>query len=94
MTRQELLDQFIARYPVSDPGSLPDASGQYLLIQQSSIDGSYWLSTHDTPQQAGEYVDAEEYCGDWAIKALFDLDTGARYSAQTTTTFKRDEVTA
>lgn len=83
MTRQERLRDFIARYPMHDPGSEPEADGRWLLIERNVSHGTppYWLTTHDTPEAAADYHDGQEYVEDWTLVKLVDLDTGLAHAA-------------
>ena len=62
---------------------------RYLLVEQSTYDGSIHFSLHENKEGAAFYHDTQEYPEDWAIKALVDLDSGEHYFAVPSTSFDR-----
>ena len=62
--------------------------GRFVLVQKSRF-GGFWLTSFDSPGDAAEYHDGEEYPEDWPIIELLDTQTGCRYEAiqSTATTF-------
>lgn len=52
---------------------------RYLVIERSTYDRSIFLTTHDTPAAASDYLAGQECPEDWAPQALVDLDTGTRF---------------
>lgn len=60
----------------------------FLLVEESPLSG-YWLTTHDSLEEAGAYF-ANQEDGSWQAKQLVDLRTGETYSAITTVTWKKE----
>lgn len=60
---------------------------RYALIEKSRCDGSVWITTWASPEQAADYHDNQEYAEDWNIEALVDLRTNKAHQATTHTTF-------
>jgi hypothetical protein len=53
-----------------------------LLEHQHRGVQSYYLTTHRTAEAAGAYHYGQEYCMDYGIEVLVDLDTGDRYEVE------------
>jgi hypothetical protein len=93
MTRAERLAELVAKYPPQDPGALPDDVGEgepehrFLLVERTHYDGLHYLTTHETPEDAADYHDGQEYPDDWSIVELIDLDTGRTFDAEPHTRF-------
>lgn len=57
---------------------------RFILIESSTHDGSYWLSGHDSLEEAAQYRDGAEYPHDYSVEALVDLTTGEEFTTKTT----------
>lgn len=68
-----------------------DDLGRFLLIEVSRFDGELWITTFDSPDDAGVYRDNQEFPEDWPRSEFYDLDTGDRYSESTKTTYVKDD---
>lgn len=69
-----LADQYPGDYDASDH----DASNadRWALIERSQVNGSYWLTTHESPADAADYNTTQDDADDWTPLLLVDLDTG------------------
>lgn len=65
-----------------------DDLARWLLIERSVHDGSLYLTTHDSPQDAAAYHESQECPDYWDVDALIDLDTGTSLRPVTTTTWE------
>lgn len=65
---------------------------RYLLCERSSRFGRAWFTLHESPEDAAEYHDGQEYPEDWGELELVDLDEPMRefYSETQTTFVERD----
>lgn len=67
---------------------------RFVLVEVSKYDGSLYLTSHATPEDAAAYHDGQEEPSDWPVHELVDLDTGERHQADTvarySTTFVPD----
>lgn len=79
MTIDERYEQVIERFPPYDESG----TGRWCLIEQSRYDGSYYVSRHETEEDAARAHDNQEYVEDWSALVLIDLATGEEYAAQT-----------
>lgn len=68
-------------------GALDDLA-RWLLIERSVYDGELYLTSHNSPDEAADYHDFQEYVDDWIVDALVDLDTGTTRMASTQTTWE------
>ena len=93
--RRRRVAELVERHPLQDPAQFGDpvaelaAAGRFLLVEKSRYDALHFLSAHDSPEQAAEYVDGQEYPDDWKIVTLVDLDTGDAFAAEARTHFTR-----
>ncbi len=78
----ELSDEY-GHHPDADRGGWHlDPAERFLLVQESVfVRGLNWLATFATQDAASSYVENEESRESWTIVGLFDLHTGARFSA-------------
>ena len=60
--------------------------GDFILVEKSRHDSSYYVTVHDTPQGAAEYHDGQEYPEDWNIEFLENVETGEILEPQTSFT--------
>ncbi|MFN2506244.1 MAG: hypothetical protein ABR540_18865 [Acidimicrobiales bacterium] len=85
--RRQRVAQLIERFPLQDPAQFADpvadlaCAGRFLLVEQSRYDARHFLSAHDSPEQAADYWETQEYPSDWEIVTLVDLDDGAEFEA-------------
>lgn len=89
MTRAEQYKQAVGDDTVyedlePDPAELE----QFLLIEESRFDGEVCVTTWNTPAEAADYHDGQEYPEDWPIKKLIDLDTGNELRPVTVTEWR------
>lgn len=63
-----------------DPGHLDFERGDdlFVLIEGSTRDSRFWLTSHPSPQAAMDYSTGQEYAGDWYVDHIVDLTTGER----------------
>jgi hypothetical protein len=80
---EQLLEQYDGGGVAMTDSLNPDAA--YLLVEESPLSG-YWLTTHDSLHEAGEYF-ANQEDGSWQAKQLVDLRTGEAYAAVITVTW-------
>jgi hypothetical protein len=63
-----------------EDGWKPD---RYMLVEKNRRSTPpYYLTTHRTPEAAGAYHWGQEYCADYDIEVLVDLQTGDRYEVE------------
>lgn len=80
LTRKDLADQIIDTYDGPVQGSYGGKHGandieRYLLVELSTIDGSWHVSDHESVDAAVDYTDEyAEYPEDWTPERLYDLD--------------------
>lgn len=56
---------------------------RYLLVERNRLDTPlYYITSHTSPEAAGAYHWGQEYCADYEIRLLVDLDTGDRYAVE------------
>ena len=65
-----------------------DDRQRYVLVEESRYDGSYYVTSFETPFDAAEYHDIQEYPEDWIIETLIDTKTGDQYYAVQSTTWE------
>jgi hypothetical protein len=65
-----------------------DANMRYLLVERSTRDREYFLTTHNDRQGAAEYHDNQESAEDWTIEVLIDLAFGTQWSGESRTSFR------
>ena len=83
MTAAQRLGVLLQLYPYQDDGSsVTELSEVILLVQANRYDGSPWLTTHLTLEDAAEYLAFEEYPEDWRFVGVWDLSTGDRYELE------------
>lgn len=83
--REARLAELMHEYPPSDPGAMGDE--RFALIERSTYDSSYFVTTHASVEDAARYRDGQDQPDDWAIFTLIDLDTGQTFDHETRTTF-------
>lgn len=75
-------------------GSQQDVDHPFLLVERSIHDGHFFFTTHASEDDAASYHFNEQECPEfWAIEALYEVATGARYevrSAVTVVAWRRD----
>lgn len=78
-----LRDEF--PFDIADVGEPID---RFVLVE-ASISGNpeRYITTHESPEDAAAYHDGQDHPEEWAIEVLVDLDTGARLSPNTVTTW-------
>lgn len=85
---QKALAHVEALGSVENEGEFEDYDPRpFLLVQRSTHSRSYWVTFHDSPESAAEYVDNEEYPHDWDTDYVLELDTNERRGAVQRTTF-------
>lgn len=70
--------------------SLDGRPSRFLLIEEERPTGRFAFSTHETLAAAARYWDANGDTEYWELHGVVDLDTGLRYSGETTTTLTAD----
>lgn len=83
-------DEYGRRTSLEDPTEthalLADTTGRFLLIERNAhalSSGGLWLTRHDTPEDAAEAHDSQEYPEEWYECWLVDLETGTDLGAGT-----------
>jgi hypothetical protein len=85
-----LLDKILAEYEdrMVDGWDLDDVQhGSGFLLVEENVLGGYWLTTHDSPEDASKYLDSQESLEDYRTKALINLATGEQFMPVVTTTW-------
>ena len=87
MTLREILHKYSGN--VVDAGSLPDPDDphRYVLVERNAQTRGYWITTHDTPAEAADYLDMQEFPDDYECCGLYDTLTDAVLEAVQVTTF-------
>jgi hypothetical protein len=65
-----------------------DPADTWLLVERSFYNGSFWLSTHPSAQEAADRHDRQESPEDWPVVVLVDLNTGDRYRVRPATAWE------
>lgn len=65
-----------------------DVRQRFILVECNRHGGQYWLTSHDTMEDAAKYHDEQEYPEDFAIEDLYDTQTGLHHYAVPHTTFE------
>lgn len=89
--RQAKITEVIESLTLNDPhcGHVAlDTAERFLLVETNRYDGSAYVTVHESAEAAAQYHDRQEYPEDWPIQTLIDLDSDARFSPITTTTWE------
>jgi hypothetical protein len=71
--RSDNLAKLIERTGASDPSETGDE--RFAAVQHSLTTDEKWVSTHDTFEDAAQYL-GDEVLEGWDPEAVYDLDTG------------------
>lgn len=86
---QALVDELGGHHQIYDEEAVTlDNPSRFILVECSRYDGELYLTEHDDLESAATYHDSQEEPEDWPIRALYDLDTGERYSGQTAAAYE------
>lgn len=81
----------VARLGVGNIADSPSVTDEItdtrLLIEQSVVDRSYFLTLHSCIEAASVYHDTQESAEDWTVVELVDLSSGKRYDPEVRTSF-------
>lgn len=55
---------------------------RFLLVERSTRDDRFWLTSHATVEDAGRYHMSDEYMEDWSIEVVIEIDTGEEFDVE------------
>ena len=85
--REARIADVLVDYPGAEVDDADDALRRFLLVERNLKDSPpFWVTTHDTPEEASAYHHGQEYAHDWQVETLVDLDTGRHWVATETVT--------
>lgn len=73
--RWDHLNRILDQYGHGDHDFDLDHRCRFLLVEQSTYNGSYTFSLHPSPSSAFDYQSNQECAEDWEPQVLIDLDT-------------------